>query len=319
MAGVANFAACSGVSQNTFPTSPGRETLTEQKSITSELQMPSTSGVPATFAAGYFKNNITIWNKENQPIGKLLGGGFPHTDTSGFVYAYEADYNTVRVFAPPYTGTPVRIRFGSESIHSLAVDEKDGTFAVLAQVPSDGHGRFHFFRRGEVKPCNVVDGPPSFFLNAGSAFDAEGTLFFTATVASNDNSVVGSVAGGCSAIAAELYTFTTDISPEVLIAFDKNDNLVVQNYHRDTPLAIYTFAHPKNGVFGKPVSETIPRQYNGIYPRFLSMASDGNHMWAGFLGTTLGYYNYPEGGKPVLLLRALQGINGIATLPPLVP
>lgn len=237
------------------------------------------------------------------------------------MYIRDPNSNHVHIYSPPYTGKPTVITFGSEQVHSLAVYLSTGMFAVTTQVRKDGSGRVNFFRRGEITPCAIVAVPTNYPDEAGAAFDAEGDLFFNvANQSSNGQSLIASVSGGCSAKVVQIYQFTKKvISPEAFIAFDKNDNIVLQDWNGTRGLMIYTFAHPKNGVFGSPISETKPRYYNGYLPFFLAMGSDGAHFWASFIGTTLGYYNYPAGGKPVVLLLGLDGVNGIAVLPPLVP
>ncbi len=282
-------------------------------------QSAPASGVPATFASEFRKRDVILLDKNNQRVGVINDGDIPFVDKTGLLYLEKRDEPNIDIYEPPYTGKPLVINFGSEQVHSMAIDQITGMFAVNAQVRSNGAGRLHFFRRGQTTPCAIVTGSAEYPLNAGATFDAEGTLFFNVTSTITGKSLIASSADGCNAKTIQVYQFTTKISPQVGMGFDKNDDLVLQNWYGLTPLTLFTFAHPKNGVFGAPISETVPRQYNGVYPQFLSMGSDGAHVWLGYLGTTLGYYNYPAGGKPVTLLEGLPDVNGVAVLPPLVP
>jgi hypothetical protein len=206
----------------------------------------------------------------------------------------------------------------------VASDAKTGILAVIS-VSNSGFGADYisFFRQGEATPCNVVASNGSIQgFGTAAALDAEGTLFFEGSVEGGESSAVASLAGECDAKKLNVLSFAQPIDPAGYMAFDGNDDFVIQDFVGDKPGPIYTYRHPNNGTFGPPIATTSLGSYGGSGPTLLALSSDGKYLWAGdYYGSDVLLYRYPglEATAPVLVIPNIAQPLAGAVFPPLIP
>ncbi len=276
------------------------------------------------FAASLGKQTIIIFNGSGKEVGSIRTGIGPlATDRHGDLYVapnQQGYANKVEIYAPPYTGSPTVLNIKGQIVLSVAVDAVSGVFAVTStsSKPGGGPSRETFFRSGGRTPCATVMQPPNTARFYGhTAFDREGTLFDLITL---NNSVLDAVAirGGCNAKTAQLLSFHESLVDAGQLAFNADDNMVLQAYPGGRPGPIYTYAHPKGGMFGAPIATTNLQPQKGYTPIFNSMSSDGHHLWADYINPEISLYDYPGGGPPVKSFPIYNAIYA-AVSPPLIP
>jgi len=274
------------------------------------------------------RRSIYVYNSSYARVGTITLDG-DHatnvlaTDLSGNLYVARQNTRDVLIYnAPTYTSFATIELPAKDLVGGVAVDEKTGVFAVL-ECQCEGAGQIsaiYFFRHGETKPCRVFTDFPGAGVSA--VFDAEGTLFFQAF---GQNLFVASVTGECSSGTYTEYSFKQPINPVERYGISKDDNLIIQANGSDdninSPWVLYTYKHPVNGVFNKPVA-TTPLQ---LYPAsgeevYDAISGDGDHIWGsqafGKQGGTR-EFAYPQGGKSTRMVDVPPG--EVAIFPPLVP
>jgi hypothetical protein len=196
----------------------------------------------------------------------------------------------------------------------VATDPRTNVVAVGFVQQDQGPYSVWFFRRGESKPCAIVQTPVGY--NASMAFDGEGTLFIM-----GEYPLVGSVAGQCHASTTQFNEMPENFkfSPNPPLLISKNDDLMMQDSFTDH---VFTFAHPKNGAFSLPIATTVfsdPQAGRSI-PLLSCLAADGYHVWVTYLRGIQAYalYDYPQGGNEIQSIP-FRYAETCTTVPPVVP
>jgi len=273
------------------------------------------------------QQSIYVYNSSYVRVGKITlsgnGGGGPlATDGSGNLYVARQGTTEIRIYdAPSYTTYATIELPPKDSVQGVAVDENTGVFAVLECECGTGQkSAIYFFRHGDTKPCRVFTDFPGAGVSA--VFDKEGTLFFQAI---DQDIVVASLTGECDSGTYREYSFKLPINPVSRYGISKSDDIIIQANGSDddinSPWVLYTYKHPVDGVFGKPIA-TTPLQ---LYPSsgeevYDAIAADGNHIWGSQAGGNKGgtrEFAYPQGGKSIRTVDVPPG--EVAVFPPLVP
>jgi hypothetical protein len=294
----------------------------------SSLDQPAISEASLFILPYSDQRSIYVYDSSYSRVGKITldgnGGGGPiATDVVGNLYVARQNTREVRIYsAPSYTSYASIELPPKDLVGGIAVDENTGVFAVL-ECQCGGTGQksaVYFFRHGETTPCRVFTDFPGAGVSA--VFDKEGTLFFQAI---DQDIVVASVTGECGSGTYREYSFKLPINPVSRYGISKDDNIIIQANGSDddtnSPWVLYTYKHPVNGVFGKPIATTpmelYPPDGEEVYDASIA---DGTHIWGSQAGGTKGgtrEFAYPQGGKSIRVVDVPPG--EVAVFPPLVP
>jgi len=278
------------------------------------------------FVAEQARHEITVFDSLGRRI-HIIHGPIGNLAMDKFGDLFVADFlglSFVNEYKPPYSGPPIRLNLPSDQIAwGVSTDEKTGVLAILSITREVGNDAISFFKHGATKPCKVVTTQSgSLGLGTQAAFDAEGTLFFGASTGNGGGVIVASLAGECDAKSIRELSFDQPIYPYGNIAFDKDDNFVIQSYVNDQPGPIYTYRHPKNDAFGPPIAASQLGIYDSRPLTFLTLSCDGEHLWAGdFYGSDVFLYRYPSEPilPPLLAISNVRENVSAAVFPMLVP
>jgi hypothetical protein len=285
----------------------------------------STTNPAVLFVSEYGQSETVVFDRAGHVLQRIPIFGLLAVDREGNLYIATPNGTiSVRMYAPPYNGKPTLITPGdNQQVNTVVVDHKTDMFVIITQAnySSGGPGQLRFYRHGETVPCRVVPPQrrvPTFYYTG--AFDAQGNLFFAAGNSSNPD-VIASTPGGCEQSGIAVYAFSNNFEAYGNVAFDAQNNFVIQSFVNDKPDAIFTYAHPVNGSFGEPLFKTVLPFYKGTGPDFLTMDSTGSYAWASFvlLEHAVKRYNYPVGGSEVQSIGGLKFADQMAVYPNYVP
>jgi hypothetical protein len=297
-------------------------------------------GKPLVFVSYGATIGIYLQGGKNKMVGQITvpGTGFDlATDTAGNLYSANISFSSpssVTVYAPPYTKGP-KLTLSGRTFEPIAVS-RQGTVAVSGcTIPSGtqcGSG-FLFYAAGSSTPCAAILVDPSAFPNGifAAAFDHNGNLYFDSAGSGKEAPLpVGKIAGGCNAKKAETLTTANMIPYAGDVKVDKAGRIaiLVAVGTSSNTLAIDTYAPPKKGSLGNPVSTTPlpPGTVSNNSGSFAFLAS-GRAFWNGYGGIGPSYaaeaseYAYPAGGAPKKTVIGPAGIlpYAVAVTPVLVP
>jgi|GEM_PF-901145 len=275
------------------------------------------------------KKWIDVFNSQGRKIREIRTGAVGEGEviaTDGYRDLFVADGSAtsapyVDEYEPPYDSRPVKIYVpGTQGAWGVAADARTGVLAIFSFTLSPPYEPYFiaFYRHGSAKPCNVVStkGSPLQTFDPVGFFDSEGTLFFNGY--NGKSSVVASLPGECSAKTVNLYSFAVPTHNPSVFAVDGNDNVVISTEENHNVL-LYSYKHPKGGVFASPIAATWIGPYGGHDAGPLTFAGDGRHIWAASGAILL--YRYPgiQTTAPVLVIPNVQYAGQAAVAPPLVP
>ncbi len=275
----------------------------------------------ALFAVELGRRRIAIFDAHGNRIGSIQTAiGLMATDPQGNLYLsvvneYAED---IKIYTPPYGGKPELVNLPGQLVGGIAVDQKTEVFAVMSRDAKQGGGasEISFFRHGETKVCNIIREPAGITAFGNFlAFDREGNLFFSISEASGYQRIA-SIEGQCTAKAVRTY------APHKVslfnLAFNAQDQLVVQESLQNNSYPVLTYAHPARGSLGSPMSTTVLPAVNGFVPRFETLTNDGKRLLANYASESIGVYDYPRGGPPTRHIEAFRPIYS-TVFPELIP
>ena len=289
-------------------------------------------GRAALFVESFTSDNtIYVFNAQDDLVQKIalnLGKGQGSSlavDQSGNLYVAPLGLSFVRIYAGPNYSSYSQLNLPkSSAVRSIAIDEHTGVLAVLrCNCAFGGGGKIYYYRPNTTVPCDVVDTP---VFGDQAIFDREGTLFFFVEGDSQQSGYVASLAGECKASTVSQLSFQVPIYPYGTFAVNKDDNLVIQSFGSPPVLGntkslwpIYTYAHPRNNVFGLPLATTVLNEYgkSETQETFYAISGDGRHLWGEGFDNGLREFPYPKGGPAGHLINNVSG--SLAVNPPLVP
>jgi hypothetical protein len=288
---------------------------------------PGDAGRPLVFVADGVSNvNIYLQRGKNKMVGQITGlnGAFGlATDTARNLYVATYDPD-VLVYAPPYTQAPTLLNDPGYGPNGVSISRL-GVVGVanFCNYPScaNGTGSVTFFAKKSPTPCVTVSDATNFATVTGDAFDDKGILYITG-LNSSGSTTVGEISGGCSAKKITLLTTTNSITGFGDVQINKADGIAVLNAGSgSSDRQIDTYARPKSGSLGSPVS--ITPLTSSFAPVVFAFVASGADLYTAEEGpSSHGFsnkYDYPAGGVAENAF-AVGGIpQGVAVTPPLVP